>query len=114
MSVNLPPKGSRPQSKNVRELRQNKRQERDDGVSSLWEALQATSPLDDMSLHLKKRLAVYMSLTQFYGYWGWQSREEIEEFVAGLLDLKPSSAHRWCHDFETDHYLEQDCQSWHQ
>ncbi|EER13085.1 hypothetical protein Pmar_PMAR003840, partial [Perkinsus marinus ATCC 50983] len=35
MSVNLPPKGSRPQSKNVRELRQNKRQERDDGVSSL-------------------------------------------------------------------------------
>ncbi|EER03147.1 hypothetical protein Pmar_PMAR018403 [Perkinsus marinus ATCC 50983] len=112
-SVNLPRKGSRPQSKNVRELRQKKRQERDDGVSSLWEALQATSPLDDMSLHLKKRLAVYMSLTQFYGYWGWQSREEIEEFVAGLLDLKPSSVHRWCHDFETDHYLEQDCRGKH-
>ncbi|KAF4712791.1 hypothetical protein FOZ63_008039, partial [Perkinsus olseni] len=74
------------------------------GVSSLWEALQATNPLDDMSLHLKKRLAVYVSLTQFYGYWGWQSREVVEEFVADLFDLKPSSVHRWCHDFETSQH----------
>ncbi|KAF4679962.1 hypothetical protein FOZ60_014283 [Perkinsus olseni] len=80
-SVNLPPKGSRPQSKGVRELRQKKRQERDDGVSSLWEALQATNPLDDMSLHLKKR--------------------------AGCLRISDTVL-RWCHDFETAHYLEED------
>ncbi|KAF4692027.1 hypothetical protein FOZ60_014352 [Perkinsus olseni] len=36
------------------------------------------------------------------------SRPQIEEFVADLFDLKPSSVHRWCHDFETAHYLEED------
>ncbi|KAF4652521.1 hypothetical protein FOZ61_009623 [Perkinsus olseni] len=105
-SVNLPPKALRPQSKSVTELRQKKRLERDDGVPGLWEALKATNPLDGMPLHLKKRLAVYVSLTQFYVYWGWQSREEVEEFLADSLDLKPSSVHIWSHDFETAHYLE--------
>ncbi|KAF4714025.1 hypothetical protein FOZ63_004258, partial [Perkinsus olseni] len=98
----------KPSVKRQKELRQKKRQERDDGVSSSWEALQSTNPLDDVSLHLKERLAVYVPLTQFYGYWGWQSREVVEDFAADLFDLKPSSVHRWCHDFETAHYLEED------
>ncbi|KAF4690437.1 hypothetical protein FOZ60_017429 [Perkinsus olseni] len=76
------------------ELRQKKRQERDDGVSSLREALQSTNPLDDVSLHLKERLAVYVPLTQFYGYWGWLPSD--------------GSRARWCHDFEPAHHLEED------
>ncbi|KAF4659728.1 hypothetical protein FOL47_007473 [Perkinsus chesapeaki] len=107
-SVLLPRKGTRPQSKGVRAEREARRVERDEEVNNLLDSLRLQNPLDEMSLHLKKRLAVYISLTQLYGCYGWKSRTVVEEFVADLLDLKPSSGRRWSHEYETNHFLEED------
>ncbi|KAF4648622.1 hypothetical protein FOL47_002987, partial [Perkinsus chesapeaki] len=76
-------------------------------ANSVLESLRANSPLDEMSLNLKKRLAVYLSLTQYYSYWGWESRENVEDFVTDMLDLKSSSVHRWCIEYEAHHFLEE-------
>ncbi|KAF4672592.1 hypothetical protein FOL47_000343 [Perkinsus chesapeaki] len=107
-SVLMPRKNSRPPSKAEQCLRLQKKQVREQGFETLWETLKASNPLESMSLIMKKRLAVHITLTQLYGYSGWACRKDIEEFVADMLEVSPPSVAKWCREFELNLSLEED------
>ncbi|KAF4669153.1 hypothetical protein FOL47_002680 [Perkinsus chesapeaki] len=106
-SVLMPRKNSRPPSKAEQCLRLQKKQVREQGFETLWETLKASNPLESMSLIMKKRLAVHITLTQLYGYSGWACRKDLEEFVADMLEVSPPSVAKWCPEFELNLSLEE-------
>ncbi|KAF4753682.1 hypothetical protein FOZ62_018177, partial [Perkinsus olseni] len=78
-------KNSAPPSRKVQELRVAKREKKADEITSLLESLECNSPLDELPLELKRRLACHFVLKLIHV--AGRARADAEEEVAGLLDL---------------------------